>query len=250
MGRGLTIPAVRIRIITLFPEMFDGPFASSIVGRAKARGLVEISVIQLRNYAHDRHRTVDDTPYGGGPGMVLMAQPLTEAVEAAANMEGSTGRPRPKVVLMTPQGKPLTQPFLRGLADEAALTIVCGHYEGVDERFIERSVDYEVSVGDYVLTGGEIPAMAVVDGLVRLMPGALGDVESATRESFGPEIEGMLQGPVYTRPLEFEGREVPAVLLSGDHKKVQAWRRQQAVERTRARRRELLDGWPEREARP
>jgi tRNA (guanine37-N1)-methyltransferase len=235
---------MRIRILTLFPEMFDGPFRASIVGRAASRGLVDISLHQLRDYAHDRHRTVDDTPYGGGPGMVMMAPPLFEATEdLAAKAVAETGS-RPKVVLMSPQGRPLTQSLVRELAAGPSLIIVCGHYEGVDERFIEQSVDYEVSIGDYVLTGGEVPAMVLVDALVRLVPGALGDSESAERESFGPGLDGLLQGPVYTRPAEFRGSKPPEVLFSGDHVKVAEWRRKVALERTRQRRPDLLRDWP------
>ncbi len=235
---------MRIRILTLFPEMFDGPFRSSIVGRAVEQRLVEVSVHQLRDYTHDRHRTVDDSPYGGGPGMVMMAPPLMEAVADLAAREAAVSTALPKVVLMSPQGRLLTQAFLRELSEQPALTVVCGHYEGVDERFIEQAVDYEVSIGDYVLTGGEIPAMVLTDALVRLLPGALGHAESATRESFGLELEGLLQGPVYTRPAEFNGVKAPEVLLSGDRAKIAAWRRHVALERTRERRPDLLRGWP------
>jgi tRNA (guanine37-N1)-methyltransferase len=239
-----------IRILTLFPEMFDGPFNASIVGRAVQRGLVEVSLHQLRDYAHDRHRTVDDTPYGGGPGMVMMAQPLFEAVEDLKAKHAGPAGSAPKVVLMSPQGRLLNQALVRTLAAEPSLIIVCGHYEGVDERFIEQAVNYEISIGDYVLTGGEIPAIALVDALVRLAQGALGDAESAMRESFGPGIEGLLQGPVYTRPLEFRGARVPEILLSGDHARVAEWRRQAALKRTSERRPYLLEGWPtERQSR-
>jgi tRNA (guanine37-N1)-methyltransferase len=236
--------AMRIRIVTLFPEMFEGPFRASIVGRAAQRGTVDITLHDLREYTHDRHRTVDDTPYGGGPGMVMMAPPLFEAVEDLAAQEQIAGRTRPTVVLTSPQGRPLTQTLVRELGAHPALTIVCGHYEGVDERFIEACVDHEVSIGDYVLTGGELPAMVLVDALVRLQPGALGDPDSATRESFGPGLDGLLQGPVYTRPSEFRGRKVPEVLFSGDHARVTEWRRKTALARTRQRRPDLLRDWP------
>jgi tRNA (guanine37-N1)-methyltransferase len=235
---------MRIRIVTLFPEMFEGPFRASIVGRAAQRGVVDISLHDLRDYAHDRHRTVDDTPYGGGPGMVMMAPPLFEAVEDLAAKEQTEGRPRPKVILMSPQGRPLTQTLVRELGTHPALTIVCGHYEGVDQRFIEASVDHEVSIGDYVLTGGELPAMVLVDALVRLQPGALGDPDSATRESFGPGLDGLLQGPVYTRPADFRGMKAPETLFSGDHARVTEWRRKTALDRTRERRPDLLRDWP------
>lgn len=235
---------MRIRIVTLFPEMFEGPFGASIVGRAVKGGLVGITLHNLRDYAHDRHRTVDDTPYGGGPGMVMMSPPLFEAVEDLAAKEQAETRSRPKVILMSPQGRPLTQSLVRELGSQPALIIVCGHYEGVDERFIEACVDHEVSVGDYVLTGGEIPAMVLVDAVVRLQPGALGDPESAARESFGPGLEGLLQGPVYTRPAEFRGMKVPETLFSGDHLRVSEWRRKSALDRTRQRRPDLLRDWP------
>jgi tRNA (guanine37-N1)-methyltransferase len=237
---------MRIAIVTLFPEMFDGPFRASIIGRAVEKGLVGISLHQLRDFTSDRHRTVDDTPYGGGPGMVMMAPPLFAAVASIRDAEESAGRPRPRVLLMSPQGRLLTQEIVRELAAQPSLTVVCGHYEGVDERFIEQTVDDDLSIGDYVLTGGEIPAMALVDSVVRLIPGAIGDPASATRESFGQDNDGLLQGPVYTRPLEFRGSGVPEVLLSGDHRKVSEWRRRVAVERTRSRRPDLLHGWPDR----
>ena len=235
---------MRIRILTLFPEMFEGPFKASIVGRAAERGLVEITVHNLRDYAHDRHRTVDDTPYGGGPGMVMMAPPLIEAVEDLAAKEQAQTGERPKVILTSPQGRLLDQGLVREFTAHKSLIIVCGHYEGVDERFIEACVDHEVSIGDYVLTGGELPAMVLVDALTRLIPGALGDAASATRESFGLELDGLLQGPVYTRPGEFRGMKPPDILFSGDHAKVTEWRRRTALARTRERRPDLLKGWP------
>ena len=234
---------MRIRILTLFPEMFEGPFKASIVGRAAERGLVNITLHQLRDYTHDRHHTVDDTPYGGGPGMVMMAPPLFEAVEDLAAREAAESGARPKVILMSPQGRLLTQPLVRELSAHPALTIVCGHYEGVDERFIEQAVDHEISIGDYVLTGGELPAMVLVDAMARLIPGVLGDPASATRESFGAELGGLLQGPVYTRPAELRGMKVPDILLSGDHERTEEWRRRTAVGRTRERRPDLLKGW-------
>ena len=241
--------AMRIRILTLFPEMFEGPFKASIVGRAAERGLVEITVHNLRDYAHDRHRTVDDTPYGGGPGMVMMAPPLFEAVEDLAAKEQAQAGERPKVILTSPQGRLLDQGLVREFTSHASLIIVCGHYEGVDERFIESSVDHEVSIGDYVLTGGELPAMVLVDALTRLVPGALGDAASATRESFGLELDGLLQGPVYTRPADFRGMTPPDILFSGDRAKVAEWRRKTALERTGQRRPDLLKGWPQRDIR-
>ena len=233
---------MRIHIVTLFPEMFEGPLGASIVGRAAAGGLVEFALYQLRDYTHDRHRTVDDEPYGGGPGMVMKPEPLFEAVGSILEEEAAEGRPRPRVVLMSAQGRLLTQGVAQELSEEASLVLICGHYEGVDERVAEHLADDEISVGDYVLTGGELPAMILVDAVVRLLPGALGCSGSAAGDSFSPGRCGLLDGPVYTRPYEFRGWKVPDVLLSGDHARVDEWRREQALERTRRRRPDLLDG--------
>jgi tRNA (guanine37-N1)-methyltransferase len=224
---------MRIDIITLFPAMFGGPFAESIVARAVAAGLVEIEVHNLRDWTADRHRTVDDAPYGGGAGMVLKAEPLFAAIDALA-AGSATGA---HVVLLTPQGEPLRQPLVADLARREHLILVCGHYEGVDERVVEHAVDQEISIGDYVLSGGELPAMVLVDAVVRLLPGALGSPESAQDES---HVEGLLEYPHYTRPAQFRGWRVPDVLLSGNHAEVARWRRQQALERTRRRRPDLL----------
>jgi tRNA (guanine37-N1)-methyltransferase len=234
---------LQIDIITLFPEMFAGPFSASIVARAVEDGLVKIDLHQLRDFTHDRHRTVDDTQFGGGPGMVLKPEPLFEALEHVRTLRRAQGTPH--VVLMSPQGVPLTHSKVEELSARPLLTIVCGHYEGVDQRFIDGAVDEEVSIGDYVLTGGEIPAMALVDAVVRLLPGALGDEESAEQDSFAPGMEGLLQGPVYTRPQEFRGHAVPEVLLSGDHKRIAKWRKEQSLARTKERRPDLLEEWPE-----
>lgn len=231
---------MRIHVVTLFPEMFEGPFGASILGRAAAGGLVEFVLHQLRDYTHDRHRTVDDEPYGGGPGMVMKTEPLFEAVESILRVEADEGRARPRVALMSAQGRSLTQAVAQELSEEAGLVLLCGHYEGVDERVAEHLADDEISVGDYVLTGGELPAMVLVDAVVRLLPGALGCSGSAAGDSFSPAQGGVLDGPVYTRPYEFRGWKVPDVLLSGDHARVDEWRRQQALERTRRRRPDLL----------
>jgi len=220
--------------------MFDGPFGASIIGRAAVGGLVEFVFHQLRDYTHDRHRTVDDEPYGGGPGMVMKAEPLFEAVESILQVEVESARARPRVLLMSAQGRALTQAVAQELSEEAGLILLCGHYEGVDERVAEHLADDEISVGDYVLTGGELPAMVLVDAVVRLLPGALGCSGSAAGDSFSPAQGGLLDGPVYTRPYEFRGWKVPDVLLSGDHARVDEWRRQQAHERTRRRRPDLL----------
>jgi len=232
---------VRIHIVTLFPEMFEGPFRSSIIGRAAASGLVDISLLQLRDHAYDKHRTVDDEPYGGGPGMVMKPGPIFEAVESIIEAGERTGRPRPRVVLLSAQGQRLNQTIARELAEEPELILVCGHYEGVDERVAEHLPADEISIGDYILTGGELPAMVLVDAVVRLLPGALGCGDSAPGDSFSPGVGGLLDGPVYTRPYDFRGWKVPDVLLSGDHARVDEWRKQQGLERTRSRRPDLLD---------
>lgn len=230
---------LRIRVLTLFPEMFEGPLNASILGRAARDGLVKITCHQLRDFTHDRHRTVDDTPYGGGPGMVMKAEPLAEAIEhlkdAALNEKGEP----PRVILLSPQGRLFSDAAARDFAAESSLLLVCGHYEGVDQRVIDEFVDDEVSIGDYVLTGGELPALVVIDAVARLVPGVLGHADSAERDSFAPGWGGLLQGPVYTRPVEFRGRRVPDVLLSGDHARVDAWRWEQAILRTQQRRPDL-----------
>ena len=212
----------------------------SIVARAVDKSLVEIELHQLRDFTDDRHRTVDDEPFGGGPGMVLKAKPLLRAVEYVKRH-----RPGTQVVLMSPQGEKLTHQKALVLSQLESLTLVCGHYEGVDQRFVDLAVDEEISIGDFVLTGGEIPAMALVDAVTRLLPGALGDEDSASSDSFAEGLEGLLQGPVYTRPVEVQGKKVPEVLLSGDHARIERWRRQQAVRKTKEIRPELLDDWPE-----
>ena len=222
---------MRIDVVTLFPDMFTGPFGESIVARAVKAGIVEIHLHNLRDWTTDRHRTVDDRPFGGGAGMVMKPEPLFKAVEALRR------GPESQVVLLTPQGDLLGQPLVAALAQQPHLILICGHYEGVDERFVEHAVDREVSIGDYVLSGGELPAMVLVDAIVRLLPGALGSPESAADESHS---DGLLEYPHYTRPADFRGWTVPEVLLSGHHGEVEKWRRQQAVERTRRRRPDLL----------
>ena len=235
---------MRIRVLTLFPEMFYQPLSASIIGRARENDVVRLTVHDIRDYTHDRHRTVDDEPYGGGPGMVMKAEPLQEGVDSLSKEGEANGESPPRVVLMSPQGAPFDQATADRLSTLKSILIVCGHYEGVDERFIQRSVDEEISIGDYVLTGGELAAMVVIDAVVRLLPGALGHPGSAAGDSFGTTAGGMLQGPVYTRPRVWKGLTVPDVLMSGDHARIQTWRRQQAVERTRLRRPDLLEGWP------
>ncbi len=233
---------MRIRILTLFPEVFDGPLSASIIGRAVESGLLEVSTHQLRDFAHDRHRTVDDTPYGGGPGMVMKSEPLAEGIEfLKSEAERSDDGAVPRVVLLSPQGRLLNNDIAQEFALEKSILLVCGHYEGVDERLIDQLADDEISIGDYVLTGGEIPAMVLIDAVARFVPGVLGDPDSAARDSFSPGARGLLQGPVYTRPAEFRGASVPEVLLSGDHRRIKEWRSAQALRRTRERRPDLLE---------
>ena len=228
---------MKIDIITLFPGMFRGPLEESILGRAVERGLLEIGVHNLRDFATGKHRVVDDYSFGGGPGMVLKPEPIFAAVESLRR-EGS------RVVLMTPQGRVFRQDIAEELAKLGHLVLLCGHYEGMDERVREHLVDDELSIGDYILTGGELAAMVVVDVVARLIPGVLGAEESAQEESFAT---GLLEYPQYTRPARFRDWEVPQVLLSGDHAQVARWRREQALLRTLRRRPELLkpEHWEE-----
>lgn len=214
---------------------------SSIIGRAREAGRIEIDFVNPRDFATDKHRSVDAPPYGGGPGMVMMAPPLTKAIEAIN--AGYAEDDKPLTILMSPQGRPMTHEIAKNLSQLDSITIVCGHYEGVDERFIEASVDREISVGDFILTGGEIPAMAVIDSVARLVPGVLGDSDSAREESFSNESRGMLEGPVYTRPPEFRGARVPEVLLTGNKQAIERFRIEKAAERTLERRPDLMQGW-------
>jgi len=227
---------LQIDVITIFPSLFEAFCAESIVGIAARTGQLKLAVHDLRDWTTDRHRTVDDSPYGGGPGMVLKPEPLVAAIEALAGPKGS-GRAA-RVIALSPRGERLDQAGLERLSKEPALVLVCGRYEGLDERAVELAVDAELSIGDYVLSGGEVPAMAVIEGLARLLPGVVGNPESLATESFqGPTLEG----PQYTRPAEFRGRSVPPVLLSGDHGAVARWRAEQSSEATRRRRPDLLD---------
>lgn len=252
----------RIDVISLFPEMFEA-LKHGITGRAIRNGLIAVDVINPRNFTSDKHKTVDDRPYGGGPGMLMKIQPLKEAIcsirEHAVNGNGrkSADKKEPlaneepsasekpsaiekptKVVYLSPQGQPLTQDIVKLLSSSEQLILLAGRYEGVDERLIEHYVDYECSIGDYVLSGGELPAMVLIDALIRLIPGALGHNESAVKDSF---YSGLLDHPHYTRPENFEGESVPKVLLSGDHKKIEQWRLKQALGRTWQRRPDLLE---------
>jgi tRNA (guanine37-N1)-methyltransferase len=228
MGSGLVI---RFEVVTLFPEMFAAVTHSGIPARAMEAGLWSLGLWNPRDFTRDNYRTVDDRPYGGGPGMVMLAEPLEQALDAACNAGGG------KVVYLSPQGRTLDHAKVMELAGRQAVTLLCGRYEGVDERLIRRRVDEELSLGDYVLSGGELAAMAVIDAVVRQIPGALGGEQSAAQESFA---DGLLECPQYTRPEEYRGEKVPEVLLSGHHEQIRRWRLKQALGRTWLRRPELL----------
>ena len=226
----------QIDVITIFPGLFEAFLGESIVGIAVRTGRLKVAAHDLRDWTTDPHRTVDDSPYGGGPGMLMKPEPLVAAIEALAGPKGP-GRTA-RVIALSPQGERLDQPRLESLSKEEVLVLVCGRYEGVDQRAIDLAVDAELSIGDYVLSGGEVPAMVVIEGLARLVPGVVGNPKSIATESFqGPTLEG----PQYTRPAEFRGQAVPPVLLSGDHGAVARWRAEQAREITRRRRPDLLD---------
>lgn len=224
---------MKINIVTLFPGMFQGVFTESILGRARDAGLLEISVVGLREHGLGSHRVVDDNPYGGGGGMILKPEPIASALASIAE--------RGRVILTSPRGKPFRQADALRLSGLEAITIICGHYEGVDERVSELFVDEELSIGDYVLTGGELPAMVIADAAARLIPGALGH---DTSESGDSHYDGMLEYPHYTRPREFMGREVPGVLLSGNHGEIRAWRARESLRKTREARPDLLEKSP------
>jgi tRNA (guanine37-N1)-methyltransferase len=228
---------VRVDIFTLFPQMFVGPFDSSILKRAAEQGIVDIKIHNIRDYTHDRHHTVDDYAYGGGAGMVMKPEPVFEAVETVRSQASEMAGKKLSIILLTPQGRLFSQPVANSLAQYDWLMLICGHYEGVDERIREHLVTDEISIGDYVLTGGEIAAMVVVDAVVRLLPGVLGSGESLINES---HTGGLLEYPQYTRPEVFRGWAVPEILLSGNHGEIEKWRREQAVKRTAERRPDLL----------
>jgi len=225
---------MRIDVLTLFPEMFTGVFNSSILGKAQEKGIVKLDAINFRAYANNKHNTVDDYPYGGGGGMVLKPEPVFAAVEALQEQAAEA----PRVILMCPQGERYTQRKAEELSQASHLVFICGHYEGYDERIRQHLVTDEISVGDYVLTGGELPAMTVIDSIVRLLPGALGNESSAVTDSYST---GLLEYPHYTRPAQFRDMKVPDELLSGHHANIEKWRRQQSLLRTLERRPDLLD---------
>jgi tRNA (guanine37-N1)-methyltransferase len=221
---------MKVEVLTLFPAMFAGPLDESIVQRARTSGLLELAIHNLRDYTHDRHKTVDDRPFGGGPGMLLKPEPIFEAVENLA-------QEKTRVILLSPAGRKFDQAIARELAQHEHLLLICGSYEGFDERIREQLADDELSIGDFVLTNGALPAMVIIDAVTRLIPGVLGDDESSHDESFS---HGLLEYPHYTRPAEFRGMKVPEVLLSGNHAEIAKWRAEQARLRTKERRPDLL----------
>ncbi len=222
---------MKINILTLFPGMFNGPMGESIIGRAEDNGFVKINLIDIRDYSDNKHKSVDDYPYGGGPGMVMQAQPLFKALES---IDAKSGR----IIYMSPKGKTLNQELATKLSKENNMTIICGHYEGIDQRVIDHWVTDEISIGDYVLTGGELPAMVLTDSIVRLIPGVLGQEESFKDESF---FSGLLEYPQYTRPSEYNGLKVPSVLLSGNHKVIDEWRKEESLKITKINRPDLFE---------
>ncbi|HRY28978.1 MAG TPA: tRNA (guanosine(37)-N1)-methyltransferase TrmD [Elusimicrobiota bacterium] len=228
---------LRIDVLTIFPRMFPGVFSESLLGKAQHKGLVRIAVHDIRDHTEDRHRSVDDRPYGGGPGMVLKPEPVFRALKATGAMK-KRGK-KPFVVYLSPQGKPLTQKLAGELRLKKHLIVLCGHYEGIDERLLAW-VDMEVSVGEAVYTGGEIPAMALVDAVTRTLPGVVKEADSLFWDSFADGWRGRLDCPHYTRPAAWRGRTVPSVLLSGDHKAIQRWRQEQSLKNTRKKRPDLL----------
>jgi len=229
---------MRFHIVTIFPNFFTGPFAYGVVSRAQAAGLLEIHIHDLRNWTYDRHRTVDDRPFGGGEGMLLKPEPLFEAVEAILPERTACN----KTVLLSAQGARFTQPMAREFAQLEDLLLICGRYEGVDERVAEHLADCELSIGDFVLSGGELAAAMLVDAVARLLPGVLGDERSSRNESFGEDNEGILDCPQYTRPAEFRGWKVPEVLLGGNHEEIKRWRRAASREKTQRLRPDLTGG--------
>ena len=229
------------KVVTIFPEMFPGPLGHSLAGTALEKGIWALETVDIRDFASDKHRSVDDAPFGGGPGMVMKVAPLEKALTHARQRAGG-GR----VIYLSPQGRPLTQAKAEALAAEPELILLAGRYEGVDERLLEASVDEQISIGDYVLSGGELPALVLIDAVTRLLPGVLGHQDSAAQDSFSGDMENLLDCPHYTRPELYQGRSVPEVLLSGDHERIRRWRLKQALGRTWRWRPELLEARRER----
>ncbi len=228
---------LRIDVVTLFPEIYEPVLSTSIPGRAAAKGIVEYVLTDLRTFGVGNYQKIDDRPYGGGPGMVLAAPVLAAAVDVAIEQDPR----RPRVLVPSPVGKPLTHEVVEELAAASRLMLVAGHYEGYDERFIDEYDATEISLGDFVLSGGELAAMCIIDAVVRLLPGVLGHADGASSDSFGPAADGLLEHPQYTKPRSWRGRDVPEVLLSGDHAKIAAWQREQREQRTATRRPDLLE---------
>lgn len=234
-------------VVTLFPQMFEALTDYGVTGRAVKRGLVNVNCINPRDFTEDVHRTVDDRPFGGGPGMIMKMAPLDKACQSivakldAGQLSAGQSEKKPRVIYFSPQGKPLTQSMAQAFSEESHLILIAGRYEGVDERFIEKWVTDEISLGDYILTGGELPAMVFLDSVIRLRPNVLGHVDSADQDSFSEQLHGLLDCPHYTRPEHYEGREVPKVLLSGNHEKIRQWRQKLSLERTLVRRPDLID---------
>jgi tRNA (guanine37-N1)-methyltransferase len=228
---------IQFDVVTLFPPMFDAISQHGITSRALQNNLYDLSLWNPRDFTTDNHRTVDDRPYGGGPGMVMLAEPLAHAIEAAKSRQIAVGVIKPKVIHMSPSGKPLTHEIVMELLAEQGLIILASRYEGVDQRLLDRMVDAEYSIGDYVLSGGELPAMVLMDAIVRQLPGALGDADSAVEDSF---VDGLLDCPHFTRPEEYLGEKVPEVLSSGNHAKIKQWRLKMSLKRTRDQRPDLL----------
>lgn len=229
-------------VVTLFPEMFDAIADFGVTRRGLDEKAWELHCWNPREFAANAYKTIDDRPYGGGPGMVMMAEPLNAAIDAAGKRQAAAGVAKSKVIYLTPQAKPVTDQGIRELAKEDGLIFLCGRYEGIDERLIQRRVDQEVSIGDYVLSGGELAAMVLIDAMVRLLPGVLGDGQSAVEDSFSPGRDGLLDHPHYTRPEVWNGEAAPSVLMSGDHGRIEAWRRKEALKRTLERRPDLING--------
>ncbi len=222
-------------ILTLFPSMFDGVFSESIVKRAREKGLVSIRLVDFRDFTEDKHKTVDDYPYGGDPGMLIKPEPVAAALRDSRERLKEMA---PKTIYVTPHGERLTHDAVRSLCGEQAIIVLCGHYKGIDQRIVDRYIDREISIGDYVLSGGEIPAMALVDAITRLLPGVLGNIDSAPADSF---FDGLLSPPQYTRPEIFENERVPDVLLSGHHEHIRQWQKEQSIAITKAKRPDLWE---------
>lgn len=227
-----------IRVMTLFPEMFSGPFNSSIIRRAKEKDIIDLEYINIRNYSDNKHKKADDYPYGGGPGMIMTPQPIFDCYNQIIDSLNLKEGESPKVIYLSPKGKIFNQELAVELSKEKHIIMLCGHYEGVDQRIIDEIVTDEISIGDYVLTGGEIPAMVLIDSITRLLPGVLSQNQCYENETF---YSGLLEYPQYTRPASFRGLDVPDILISGNHKKIDEWRRQESLKLTYERRPELLE---------